>query len=69
MHKESVKQDKPFYAGMTILHNKILMNDFYYNELKRQYGLKFELIYTDTDSLLLEVQTNEVYKDMEGSKH
>lgn len=70
MHKESVKQDKPFYAGMTILHNnKILMNDFYYNELKRQYDLKFELIYTDTESLLLEVQTNEVYKDMEGSKH
>ena len=70
MHKESVKQDKPVYAGMTILHNnKILMNDFYYNALKRQYDLKFELIYTDTDSLLLEVQTNEVYKDMEGSKH
>ena len=70
MHKESVKQDKPFYAGMTIFHNtKILMNDFYCNELKRQYDLNFELIYTDTDSLLLEVQTNEVYKDMEGSKH
>lgn len=49
MHKESVKQEKPFYAGMMIPHNnKILMNDFYYNELKRQYDLKFELIYTDT---------------------
>ena len=36
MHKESVKQDKPVYAGMTILHNnKILMNDFYYSELER----------------------------------
>ena len=27
--------------------------------LKRQYGAKCELIYTDTDSLLLEIQTDD----------
>lgn len=32
IHKESVKLDKPVYAGMTILDNrKILMYDFYYS--------------------------------------
>lgn len=58
------------YAVMTILDDsKILLYDFYYNVLKNQYGTKCELIYTDTDSFLLEIQTDDVYKDMEGSKY
>ena len=43
---------------MTILDNsKILMYDFFYNKLKKQYGSKCELLYTDTDSLLVEIET------------
>lgn len=58
------------YAVVTILDDsKILLYDFYYNVLKNQYGTKCELIYTDTDSFLLEIQTDDVYKDMEGSKY
>ena len=46
------KSKLPVYTGMTILDNsKILMYDFFYNELKKQYGSKCELLYTDTDSL------------------
>ena len=61
--------NKLVYVGMTILDNsKILMYDFYYNKLKRQYGENCELIYTDTDSLLLNIQTDDVYKDMEKNK-
>ena len=57
--------NKPVYTGMTILENsKILMYDFFYNHLKARYGHKCELIYTDTDSLLLNIQTEDVYKDM-----
>ena len=53
------------YTGMKILENsKRLMYDFYYNYLKARYGEKCELIYTDTDSLLLDIQTEDVYKDM-----
>ena len=40
------------------------MYDFYYNYLKARYGQNCELIYTDTDSLLLNIQTEDVYKDM-----
>lgn len=69
-NKDSVKLDKPVYAGMTILEkSKILMYDFYYNTLKRQYGERCELIYTDTDSLLLKIQTDDAYKNIEGNKH
>ena len=65
MHKTRLVLNKPVYTGMTILENsKILMYDFFYNYLKAKYGQKCELIYTDTDSLLLNSQTEDVYKDM-----
>jgi len=52
---------------MTILENsKILMYDFFY-ELKKQYGSKCELLYTDTDSLLVEIATEDVYEDMKNN--
>ena len=55
---------------MTILYNsKILMYDFIYNELKKQYGSRCKLLYTDTDSLLLEIETDDVYKDIETNKN
>ena len=65
MHKKSLVLKKPVYTGMTILDtSKLLMYDFYYNHLKARYGPKCDLIYTDTDSLLLDIQTYDVYKDM-----
>ena len=65
MYKRRLVLNKPVYTGMTILENStILMYDFYNNYLKARYGEKCELIYTDTDSLLLDIQTEDVYKDM-----
>ena len=52
MRKSKLLLNKPVYMGMTILDNsKILMYD--YNVLKKEYGSKCELMYTDTDSFLL----------------
>ena len=57
MHKSKLLLSKPVYTGMAILKNsKILMYDFFCNQLKAKYGSKCELIYTDTDSLLLDIQ-------------
>ena len=65
MHKSKVVSNKPMYTGMTILENsKILLYDFSYNNLKPKCGPRCELIYTDTDSLLLEIQMEDVYNDM-----
>lgn len=45
---------------MTILDNgKILIYDFFYNCLKTKYRPKRELIYTDTDSFLLDMDIAE----------
>jgi len=69
MHKRRLVLNEPVYKGMTILENsKNLMYDFYYNYLKARYGTKCDLIYTDTDSLLLDIQTENVYKDMKEHK-
>ena len=65
MHKTRLVLYKPVYTGMTILENsKLLMYDFFYNQLKARYGPKYELIYTDTDSLLLDIQTDDLFKDI-----
>ena len=42
------------------------MYDYYYNHLKVKYddGDRCNLLYTDTDSLLLEIETKDVYADM-----
>ena len=55
----------PVYVGIIILDlSKHLMYDFYYNHLKTQYGARCQLLYTDTDSLLMEIQNSDVYKDI-----
>ena len=70
MRKSRLLLNKPVYTGMTILDkSKILMYDFFYNHLKKQYGEKCELLYTDTDSLLLKIETEDVYKDIKANEN
>jgi len=65
MHKRRLLLSKPVYTGMAILENsKILMYDFYYNNLRARYGPRCDLVYTDTNSLLLDIQTDDMYQDM-----
>ena len=65
VHKSRLVLNRPVYVGMSILDlSKTLMYDFYYNQMKDQYGERCQLLYTDTDSLLLEIQTEDVYEDM-----
>ena len=70
MRKSRLLLNKPVYTGMTILDNsKILMYDFFYNHLKKQYGQRCEFLYTDTDSLLLEIKADDVYKDIKSNEN
>jgi hypothetical protein len=63
--KSTLKLNRPIYVGQAILDiSKYRMYDFWYNHLKRIYGEKAQLLYTDTDSLLYKVETENVYEDM-----
>jgi hypothetical protein len=55
---------------MTILeHSKHHMYDFYYNFIKKEYGNNAELCYTDTDSFILNIKTDDVYDDFKTNSH
>ena len=43
------------------------MYDFWYNHIKAEYGNKANLLYTDTDSLLFQVETKDVYANMKSN--
>ena len=67
MKKTSLLMNKPIYLGMCILDlSKIIMYDFHYNYIKSKYADKAKLLFTDTDSLMYEIQTEDFYKDISG---
>ena len=67
MKKTSLTMNKPVYLGMSILDlSKTLMYDFHYNYIIAKYGNRAKLLFTDTDSFLYEIQTEDFYKDISG---
>ena len=67
MKKTSLTMNKPVYLGMCILDiSKIIMLDFHYNYIKPKYGNNAKLLFTDTDSFMYEIQTEDFYKDISG---
>ena len=54
---------KPIYLGLSILEiSKILMYEFWYDYMKPKYGNKVKLCYTDTDSFIINIKTNDFYE-------
>ena len=65
MKKTEVYFNKPVYVGQAILDlSKTLMFDFHYNYIKKKYKHRAELMFTDTDSLLYQIHTDDYYKDI-----
>ena len=65
MKKTSLIMNKPVYLGACILDlSKTIMYDFHYKYIKPMYKDKAKLLFTDTDSLMYEIETEDFYKDI-----
>ena len=60
--------DWTIYVGFAILDfPKMLMYDFYYNHIKRKYP-DTTLLFTDTDTLTYQIETDNVYENFYADK-
>ena len=73
MKRTKLTFNKPVYCGMAILDlSKTLMYDFHYNGILPKYGKKaseanrVKLLFTDTDSLCYEIETEDFFQDISG---
>ena len=65
MEKTKVKMNKPIYLGLSILEiSKTLMYEFWYDYMKPKYGNDVKLCYMDTDSFVMNIKTNDFYRDI-----
>ena len=65
--KPVLRLNKPIYVGFSILDLSILlMYEFHYKYMKNKFDAK--LLFTDTDSLLYEIKTEDVYEDFYQDK-
>ena len=65
MKGTKVKMNKPIYLGLSILEiSKLLMHEFWYDYMKPKYGDNEKLCYMDTDSFIMNIKTEDFYKDI-----
>ena len=63
MKKIKIEMNKPVYLGLSILEiSKTLMYEFWYDYIKPKYQNDAKLCYKDTDSFIIYIKTEEVYK-------
>ena len=67
--KLTLMLSKPAYIGMCILElSKVLMNEFHFDYIKNKYGNNSRLLFTDSDSLMYEIKTEDIYEDFSNNK-
>ena len=65
MKRTKVKMNKPTYLGLSILDiSKISMYEFWCDYMKPKYNDNVKLCYIDTDSFVMNIETNDFYKDI-----
>ncbi|XP_031633841.1 uncharacterized protein LOC116347406, partial [Contarinia nasturtii] len=65
MRNTNIVMNKPIAIGMCVLDlSKITMYSFLYEFIKPYYGDKAHILYSDTDSFIMDVETSDFYEDM-----
>ena len=57
--------NKTVYLGLSILHlSKTVMHEFRYDYVKSKYGENAKLCYVNTDTFIVHLKTDDIYKDI-----
>ena len=65
MKKTKVMINKPVYLGMSILDiSKMLIYQFWYDNIKPKYRDRAKLCYMDTDSFIIYIKTEDFYRNI-----
>ena len=65
MRKTKIIMNKPVYLELSVLDlSKSVMYKFWYDYAKPKYGENAKLCYIDTDSFIVHVKTDHIYKDI-----
>lgn len=65
MKPKKIVYDKPIYIGFTVLElSKTHMYNFHYNIVKPYYQDRVKMCYTDTDSFIYAIKSNDFYQDL-----
>ena len=56
--------NKPIYLGLSILEISKTMYEFWCDYMKPKYNDNVKLCYLDTDSFIMNIKTNDFYKDI-----
>lgn len=68
MSKTNLLLDKPIFIGFSVLElSKLHMYRLYYDNFKRFYREKCELMYCDTDSFFLTIETSDLYRELKNN--
>ena len=59
--------NRPTYLGLVILSlSKVLMYEYWYDEMKPKYGDRIRFCYMDMDSFVMHIKTKDFYEDIAG---
>ena len=65
--KAGVSVDSPIFVGFSILeHAKLMMYKFWYDVLLKTYGDRVGFVYSDTDSFVISLKTDDLNREIRG---
>ena len=67
MKKRKIVLNRPIQIGVTILEiSKLIMYTYYFDVLKSSFGSRIKLLYTDTDSYIVELTSRNLLEDLKS---
>ena len=65
--KRKITRNRPISIGVSILElSKMIMYAYYFDVLKKVFGGRIKLLYTDTDSFVLELKSDDLLRDLKA---